>query len=401
MSSPVLAVDFPTFKKYALPIAMEGFPVMIRGNHGIGKSQSVYQLVDELGYDEKTNKVKYFSEQKGLVPYTVVERRVSQMTEGDLLGIPDPEGFDVNGKQASKFRPFTWLVKACTEPVILFLDELDRGIAEVRQGFFELADSRKIAGWELHPGTLIFSAINGGGEYAHRYQVNELGLAEADRWATFDLRPSVEDWLNWGKIEKNGSTNVNHLILEFIQVNHSHLEHDGDVEPGAKLPSRRSWKRLNDCLVQRGVLEQKGIDPQAIRFMGDAFVGIEAAGEFADFVANYKFQVSPEDIIDEGKWKETKGWTMNQHLSLADKMERNKSFATVLEGDRLENFCRWFITLPSEVAMKVFNALADGPQENTINVHSFVVKPEKGSRAKKKSVSDFICTLLTGTDTEH
>jgi len=389
MSSPILSVDFPSFRKYALPVAMQGYPVMLRGDHGIGKSQGVYQLVDDLGWDEDEQKVCFIGDKPDLVPYEVVERRVSQMTEGDLLGIPDPQGFDINGMTASKFRPFSWLVKACTQPVILFLDELDRGIAEVRQGFFELADSRKIAGWELHPGTVIFSAINGGGENAHRYQVNELGLAEADRWSTFDLRPTVEDWINWGKRTKNEVENISPLIIEFIQVNPHHLEHKGEVEPGKKYPSRRSWTRLSQCLVGQGLLSEGGIDSRAIRFMGDSFVGIEAAGEFAEFVENYEFQVSPEDIIERGMWKKTENFTMNQQLALADKIERSKILEETLDSKRMENFCYWFKLVPAEVGMKLFNTLAAGPDENTIELHSTVIDGV--------DMGDYLCTLLTGT----
>lgn len=396
MSSVTLPVDFPSFKKFALPIAMEGYPVMLRGDHGIGKSQGVYQLVDDIIWDTVDEKVVLRAEvnadDERYVPYVVTERRVSQMTEGDLLGIPDPEGFDINGKTASKFRPFSWLVEACTQPVILFLDELDRGIAEVRQGFFELADSRKIAGWELHPGTVIFSAINGGGENAHRYQVNELGLAEADRWATFDLRPSLEDWMNWGKITKNEKQNVNPLILEFIQTNNAHLEHDGEIEPGKIYPSRRSWKRLNDCLESRELLEQGKIDDRAIRFMSNAFVGVEAANAFAEFCRTYEFQVSPEDILA-GEYAKTDGWSLNEHLALADKFQRNGLLDGPLEGEAMENFCRWFIRVPAEVGMTLFNALAGGPNDNTINLH--------GMEIDGVSMSDHLCELLTGMPASH
>jgi len=393
MSSPILSVDFLTFRKYALPVAMQGFPVMLRGDHGIGKSQGVYQLVDDIGWDEEENKVRFIKDKDNLTPYEIVERRVSQMTEGDLLGIPDPVGFDINGKQASKFRPFSWLVKACTQPVILFLDELDRGIAEVRQGFFELADSRKIAGWELHPGTVIFSAINGGGENAHRYQVNELGLAESDRWATFDLRPTVEDWLNYGKIEKDGIPNVNPLILEFIQTNPHHLEYPGMIEPGKKYPSRRSWTRLSDCLVEFGCLERETVSAHAIRFIGDSFVGIEAAGEFAEFVENYEFKVSPEDILDRGMHKKTADFTMNQQLALADKMERSKLLEKKLTKKQMKNFCNWFMLVPAEIAMKLFNALAAGPDENPIDFHS--------SKVGGVEMSDYLCRIITGMGTEE
>lgn len=392
-----MPVDFPGFAKYALPVAMEGYPVMLRGDHGIGKSQAVYQLENKIGWDESEQKVKLLTgsdDGANLVPYEVVERRVSQMTEGDLLGIPDPEGFLINERTASKFRPFSWLVKACTQPCILFLDELDRGIAEVRQGFFELADSRKIAGWELHPGTVIFSAINGGGENAHRYQVNELGLAEADRWATFDLRPTVEDWLNWGKStsKKTGADNINPLIREFILKNSQHLEHAGEIEPGMKYPSRRSWKRLNDCLEARNLLEKDSIDLHAIRFMGDAFVGFQAANELSDFVENYEFQLSPEDILDKGRAAETETWSLNQHLALAERFQRDGYLKKRLKGKRLENFAKWFVKCPSEVGMKLFNDMSDGPNENTMDLHGLTVDGI--------DVTDHLCILLTGGDQE-
>ena len=56
------------------------------------------------------------------------------MTEGDLLGLPSPHDVNVNGEQAASYV-FCLAVKACTEPVVLFLDEVDRATNEVRQGF--------------------------------------------------------------------------------------------------------------------------------------------------------------------------------------------------------------------------------------------------------------------------
>lgn len=390
MSASLLSVDFPAFIKYALPVMMKGYPVMMRGRHGIGKSAVVYQLVDDIGYNaaEKSCMFMKGNESLDLVPYKVIERRVSQMTEGDLLGIPDQEGFDINGKLASKFRPFAWLVEACTAPVVLFLDELDRGIQEVRQGFFELADSRKIAGWELHPGTVIVSAINGGGDDAANYQVNELGLAEADRWATFDLKPSVEDFINWGK-----KGNLNSLVMEFITAEHDHLEHNGAIEPGAKYPSRRSWKRLNDCLESSGFLDEDTKDTRAIRFMGDSFVGIEAAGSFADFVDTYQFQVTPDDIVNKGMYKKTVSFTINQHLALADKIERSDILKPLLSKAQLTNFANWMVLVPSEVGMKMFNALSSGPNENTIELHAMTVDGI--------SMVDRLTEMLSGTDAAH
>jgi len=67
-----MAIDFKTFLSVVPHIVNAKFPVLIRGRHGIGKSTIVYQLADELGFE-------------------VIERRASQMTEGDLLGLPKVE----------------------------------------------------------------------------------------------------------------------------------------------------------------------------------------------------------------------------------------------------------------------------------------------------------------------
>ena len=106
----------------------------------------------------------------------VVERRASQMTEGDLVGLPSIEG------NRTSFNPPDWFKQACEEPVCLFLDEVDRATLEVRQGIFELTDSRKLNGHHLHPDTIIFAAVNGG-EHGEHYQVNEMDPAELDRWS--------------------------------------------------------------------------------------------------------------------------------------------------------------------------------------------------------------------------
>ena len=132
-----MTVDFKTLLTVLPHVTTAHHPVLLRGRHGIGKSSVVYQFADSVGLP-------------------VVERRASQMTEGDLLGLPKVDG------GVTTFCPPDWLDRACNEAVILFLDEVDRATLEVRQGIFELCDSRKLAGNVLHPETLIFAAVNGG-----------------------------------------------------------------------------------------------------------------------------------------------------------------------------------------------------------------------------------------------
>ena len=96
-----MAVDFKTFVSLAPAVAAAKLPVLLRGRHGIGKSQVVYQMAAEMGLP-------------------VIERRASQMTEGDLVGLPSIDG------NRTSFNPPDWFKEACEEPSVLFLDEVDR-----------------------------------------------------------------------------------------------------------------------------------------------------------------------------------------------------------------------------------------------------------------------------------
>jgi hypothetical protein len=350
-----MAVDFKTFVAIAPHVTAVRKPVLLRGRHGVGKSCVVYQAAETLGLP-------------------VVERRASQMTEGDLLGLPTTDG------GTTSFCPPDWYAECCNEPRVLFLDEVDRATVEVRQGIFELTDSRKLAGHHLHPDTVIFAAVNGG-EHGEQYQVGEMDPAELDRWTVFDVEPSIEDWLTWAK------DNVDGMVWDFINNNRNHLEHTGDFEPNKVYPSRRSWDRLNGCLTTANLL---GESSPTLFNLSAAFVGFEAAVSFNDFVLNYERQVTVADILDNGSINKTADFAINEHTALVDKMEASEVFAAELTEGQVTNLATYFLTLPSEVAMKLWTVLGNGDVNNTIKLHQASVDG--------KSVSGYLVELLTGNE---
>lgn len=355
-----MSLHFKTFIKVTPYVTAVRKPVLVRGRHGVGKSQVVYQLAKGLGLP-------------------VVERRASQMTEGDLLGLPSTDG------NVTSWNPPEWFKTACTHPVVLFLDEVDRATVEVRQGIFELTDSRKLAGFALHQDTLIFAAVNGG-EHGEQYQVGEMDPAELDRWTVFDVEPTTEDWLEWA-----GDV-VHPVIWNFINQNHTHLEHKDDYEPNKVYPSRRSWHRLSECLAAGSLLDE-GSDSSVIFNLTNSFVGFEAAVAFKDFVDNYERQVTVEDILDDGKIELTADFGINEHAALITKMEQSKDFQEKLSAERVQNLANYYITLPSEVAMKLWTILGQGHQANSVALH-------QSKTAGGKSVSAFIVELLTGEESK-
>lgn len=354
-----MAIDFATFVKVAPHVAAVRKPVLIRGRHGVGKSEVVYQIAGEL-------------------EMPVVERRASQMTEGDLVGLPSTDG------NTTSFNPPDWFKTACDNPVVLFLDEVDRATIEVRQGIFELTDSRKLNGHVLHKDTLIFAAVNGG-EHGDQYQVGEMDPAELDRWTVFDVEPTCEDWLAYAKDKVDG------ILWDFINQNRNHLEHTGDFEPNKVYPSRRSWVRLNDCLAQANLLAEDA-DTSVMFPLATGFVGFEAAVSFKDFVDNYERQVTIENILDEGKIELTERFGINDHNALVEKMEAKEIFTAPLSEDRVENLARYFMVVPSEVGMKLWTVLGQGDNANVIAFHGTIVDG--------KSISNHLVELMTGKNVD-
>lgn len=356
-----MPIDFKTFGGFVDLVADAKHPVMIRGRHGIGKSELVYQ----------------FAAKRGL---PVVERRVSQMTEGDLVGLPVIEG------NRTAWNPPDWFKEACERPVVLFLDEVDRGTQEVRQGIFQLTDSRAINGHRLHPDTLIFAAVNGG-IHAAQYAVNDMDPAELDRWTAFDVEPTVEDWLAYAR---GGA--VHNLIADFINDNREHLEHTKEYEPGKVYPSRRSWKRLSDAVAKAALLDGDDYKARLDTYynLASGYVGMEAAIASRDYYKNLERVVSVDDILT-GKFDGLKGYKLGEFTVLVDKVLDSGRINKDMPADQLENTVRFFLRLPSEAGMKFYTDAAKKPgiMDVVVKMHSMTVDG--------KSIREHVTNLLGGS----
>jgi len=335
-----MAVDFKTFLKLVPHVVNVKKPVLIRGRHGIGKSETVYQFA-------------------AAVNKRVVERRASQLTEGDLIGLPSIEG------NSTRWNAPDWIKTACDEGVVLFLDEVDRATQEVRQGIFELTDSRKINGWHLHPQTVIFAAVNGG-THGAQYQVGEMDPAELDRWTVFDLEPTPEDWLDFAKDKVDTS------MWDFINQNRTHLEHKGEFEPNKVYPSRRSWFRLNECLKNANMYANIQDNLSMLYELTCAFVGFEAAVAFRDFAEKIDRQVTVEDILDSGKLDKVKSWNINDHTAMIDKMIACGKLKEELNPATIKNLADYAKLVPAEAFMKLWKGIAQENTKNTVKLHPIV-----------------------------
>lgn len=345
--------SFATLATIIPAVVDAGLPVMVRGRHGVGKSETVYQFARSRSME-------------------LIERRASQMTEGDLLGMPQshPETTDA-GNTVTRWNAPDWFVAACERPVVLFLDEVDRATREVRQGIMQLTDSRTINGMRLHPGTIIFAATNGAEHCAAEYDVGELDPAELDRWAVYDVEPTIEDWLNWAK------TNVSALVWDFVNGNRDHLEFHGASEPNKVTPSRRSWKRLNDVLVGAGMAAEPKAHAEAMYAIAVGLVGFEAAVSLRDFASKYDAQVGVEDILDKPGIKgKTENFEVTDWMALIDKLAASGRLTGELEDDCIQRLADFFVLVPSEAAMHFWHKCM-----NTATASASTVARLHGTRA--------------------
>lgn len=276
--------------KKILDLTPTGQNVMLVGRHAIGKSEILSEY-----YKSKGQKVISFF--------------LGQMSDpGDLIGLPHKN--ETSGK--TEFMPPYWF-PTDGEPIVLFLDELNRARPEILQTVMDLTLNRTLAGRKLPAGSRIISAVNDGEEY----QLTDLDPALVSRFNIYRFRPTVAEWLIWAEENK-----VDKRIITFISKDQNWLDDDGSDEETDldRHPDRRSWKRVSDIICSRPELET--IDKKLIA----GIVGTKAAAKFMQFVASENTLTGSEVLL---KWDTYR--TKVQKLQLHELSMLNESIFRFLE----------------------------------------------------------------------
>ena len=154
--------------------------VLMRGPTGVGKSHVARGVAEKLA-----------------IPF--IDVRGSTMQEGDVIGYPDLEAMKTSGVSTMVLP--SWFIRATREPVVLMLDELNRSMPGVQQGFFQIVLDRELGNdaegnpIRLHPETRVIAAVNHGAEY----DVNDMDPALLRRFFVADITPTSEDWIAWAQ----------------------------------------------------------------------------------------------------------------------------------------------------------------------------------------------------------
>ena len=96
-------------------------------------------------------------------------------------------------------------------------------------------------------------------------------------------------------------------------------------------------------------------------------------------------------MLDNGEMALVKDFDINSHSALVEKMEASDVFAGELSATQVQNLANYFVSLPSEVAMKLWTVMGNGNVENTVALH-------QAATDSGKSVSAHLVEILTGTE---
>lgn len=284
-----------------LPEMDAGASILLRGDHGIGKSSLVRQLA------------LIVKEKEGRVDYPIIDRRLSQMTQGDIIGLPKLDS------DRTRYAPPDWYATACEKPVVLFLDELNRAEVEVMQSAFQIVLDRELNGHRLHPETRVYAAVN---TSAH-YNVNQIDPALLDRFFVVDVNFTVGEWIKWATLEGR----IDPDIVSFIIANNSWLTTPKQFDPGTVQPSPRSWEfaSKNVTALLLAGRDTGEYDYNKIRRRLAGYVGVEAAMVFIEDLKS-QHRYTGKDILD-------------KYVKIRDKIDKTRVDVMASATDKLVTHC--------------------------------------------------------------
>ena len=96
----------------------------------------------------------------------------------------------------------------------------------------------------------------------------------------------------------------------------------------------------------------------------------EAAVALNDFAKNYERVVTVEQLLNGERVEALAAFSLNEHCAMIEKIEAEEICKATFSDEHVSNLANYFITLPSEAAMKLWTVISTaGVQENVVKFH--------------------------------
>lgn len=321
---------------------------LVSGRHGIGKSQMVKSIAQDLGgvcitieggtlkEGEITGLPYQYKDENGQIrfrflPYYAVERiqaeekrlfELSGRTVAQEMLSGDENRYAMN--DLTPQEKISVLLSGKVRPVILFIDEINRTENSVYKELMNILLTRSVNGYEFPWWVFFVGAMNPSTQNSV-YATNEMDPAQLDRFIKIKVGDNTKEWLSYGK-----TTGIDPRILSFIKDNPKCLSSQAkDLDDEEKPePSPRGWDMVDTLLSSEELLRpfftDKENDPKTVekdmKNLVAAKLGASVATMFFASIVSKARALMPEEIFaDDANLTNTA--PVIQQLSAAKKVQ--------------------------------------------------------------------------------
>jgi hypothetical protein len=339
MASPVsdnLTITSVQTRKAMLTAFKAKRPVFLWGPPGIGKSEVVAEIAEELGG-------------------AIIDLRMAQMEPTDIRGIPFfnkeinkmdwAEPVDLPSKEFASQYPI----------VVLFLDEMNSAPPAVQAAGYQLILNRRVGKYFLPDNVVIVAAGNRDSDKGVTYR---MPMPLANRFVHLEMRPDFTSWQNWA-VNKG----IHKDVVGYLSFAKNDI-YDFDAKSSSRaFATPRSW-----CFVSDLLNDEDNVDADTLFNLVSGAVG---DGLAVKFMAHRKIagkMPNPSDILT-GKVKDLNvkeisamySLTISMCYELRDALENkkvnNKEFHEMASNFFtyiMANFETELVVMGAKIALKTY-----------------------------------------------
>lgn len=325
-------------------------PVFLWGPPGIGKSEVVSDITDELGG-------------------YMVDLRMAQMEPTDIRGIPyfNKE----NGKMdwAEPVDLPSAELAAQYPIVVLFLDEMNSAPPAVQAAGYQLILNRRVGKYKLPDNVVIVAAGNRDSDKGVTYR---MPMPLANRFVHIEMKPDFASWQAWA-VNKN----IHRDVVGYLSFAKQDLYDFNAKSSSRAFATPRSWSFVSDMVANEDVPSGDAtmLDKLAGSLDYDTLLNLVAGsvgeGLAAKFMAHRKYaskMPNPADILT-GKVKDLQVKEVSAMYSLTismcyelrdavnNKTADTKQFHVMVDNFleyMMNNFDTELVVMGAKVALKTY-----------------------------------------------
>ena len=321
---------------------------LVSGKHGIGKSQMIKSIAQELGgvcitieggtlkEGEITGLPYQYQDVNGdtrfrFLPYYAIER-IQQEEKRLFLEAGRKEDTSTLGGDENRYamndltpeQKLDAIRSGKVRPVIIFIDEINRTENVVYKELMNILLTRSVNGYQFPWWVLFVGAMNPSTQNSI-YATNEMDPAQLDRFLKIKVGDNASEWLKYGKV-----AGLDPQILTFIKENPKCLSsQEKDLNDEEKpTPSPRGWDMVDTLLKSEPLLREfftdKENDPKVVerdmKNLVSAKLGSSVATMFFASLVSQSRALMPEEIFSDDASLSKFGGTISK-LSAAKKVQ--------------------------------------------------------------------------------